>query len=220
MPSASPATFALLGLLTKRSWTGYELTQQVRRSLRFVWPVSEGHLYREQQRIEANGWASVELEPAGGRSRKRYTITEDGRRALTEWLSSEPEEPHLQIEGILRMFHSEAGDADDLRRSMETTAGAARAMLDELVAIADEYLEAGGPLSMLEARATGPQEFHGRPVFPERLHGVALALDATTALLETVERVFAGFDPVHAGDVPGETREALERVVSRGLGRA
>jgi hypothetical protein len=30
---------------TVRSWTGYELTRQVHRSLRFIWPTSEGHLY-------------------------------------------------------------------------------------------------------------------------------------------------------------------------------
>ena len=39
--------------------TGYELTQQVRRSLRFVWPSSEGHLYREQKRLLELGWATV-----------------------------------------------------------------------------------------------------------------------------------------------------------------
>ena len=60
MSSASPTTYGLLGLLAVRSWTGYELTRQVRRSLRFVWSSSEGHLYREQKRLVERGWAKEE----------------------------------------------------------------------------------------------------------------------------------------------------------------
>ena len=73
-------SYALLGLLSLRSWTGYELTQQVRRSLTHVWPASAANLYREQQRLVRLGWAAVDLEPAGPeRTRHRYTITPAGR---------------------------------------------------------------------------------------------------------------------------------------------
>ena len=60
----STTTYGLLGLLAVRSWTGYELTQQMRRSLRFVWSSSEGHLYREQTGLVELGWAAVEDEQA------------------------------------------------------------------------------------------------------------------------------------------------------------
>src|SRR5680860_344461 len=105
--SATPTTYGLLGMLAVRSWTGYELTQQVRRSLRFVWPTSEGHLYREQKRLVDLGWATVEEEPAGQRSRKRYSITADGRDALEQWLATDPEEPHFQVEGLSLIHISE-----------------------------------------------------------------------------------------------------------------
>ena len=122
MPSASPATYGLLGMLATRSWTGYELTQQVRRSLRFVWPTSEGHLYREQKRLVTLGWAAVTREPAGRRTRQRYTITAAGRRALRTWLASETEEPHFQVEGILRSFYADSAGPAELAASMRTTA--------------------------------------------------------------------------------------------------
>ena len=91
MTIPSLATYGRLGTLAVRSWTGYELTQQVRRSLRFVWPVSEGHLCREQKRLIELGWATVEREPAGRRTRNRFSITEPGRAALADWLATEPE---------------------------------------------------------------------------------------------------------------------------------
>jgi PadR family transcriptional regulator AphA len=192
--TASPITYGLLGTLAVRSWTSYELTQQVRRSLRFVWPSSEGHLYREQKRLIDLGWATVETEPAGRRTRNRFSITEAGRAALADWLASEPEEPHFQVEGVLRTFFADQGTREDLVASMRTTAELARSMLDEMLGFVDEYLEEGGPLSMLEEQPTqrGAQraQFHGRPMFPERLHVVALAIDVTTQLLKTLDDFF------------------------------
>jgi len=178
-------------MLAVRSWTGYELTHQLRRSLRFVWPSSEGHLYREQKRLVDLGWATVEKEPAGGRKRNRYTITPEGERALRDWLATAPDEPHLEIEGILRIFYGDHGSVDDLVSSLTATAQEARTMLDELTGIVAEYLEEGGPLWMLEHDVGGPSqerlEFHGRVIFPERLHVVAFVQDAITRLLADLE---------------------------------
>ncbi len=221
--SSSPATFGLLGMLATRSWTGYELTRQVGRSLRFIWPTSDGHLYREQKRLVSEGWAVVEKEKVGLRHRNRYAITEAGRAALREWLTRPPEEPHLQIEGILRAFYAEQGSVGDLRQSMEVTAQGARAMLQDLRAFAEEYVETGGPLDMLEGGIGGPAErldFRGRIMFPERLPSVALSLDITTQLLEVVERFFATEAASLVEDdaeqaLSSGTRQRLEQIIER-----
>ncbi len=191
----STTTYGLLGLLAVRSWTGYELTQQMRRSLRFVWSSSEGHLYREQKGLVELGWAAVEDEQAGARTRKRYTITAAGEAALREWLTTAPQEPHFEIEGLVRLFHGSHGSVADLAASMDATADAARAMLDEMLGFVDEYLADGGPLWMLEHGINGataseagpPAEFAGRPMFPGRLHVIALVIESTTTLLASVE---------------------------------
>ncbi|MBA3294286.1 MAG: helix-turn-helix transcriptional regulator [Geodermatophilaceae bacterium] len=211
---------------TADAWTGYELTQQVRRSLRFVWPSSEGHLYREQKRLIELGWATVEREPAGRRTRNRFSITEVGRAALAEWLATEPEEPHFQVEGVLRTFFGDHGTRDDLVASMQTTAELARSMLEEMLGFVDEYLADGGPLSMLEGQTGGGEaghlEFHGRPVFPERLHVVALAIDVTTRLLKSLDDFFtessnkvAGWTSTTDSLITPATRERLEQIRTR-----
>ena len=226
MTSASPATYGLLGMLAVRSWTGYELTRQVRRSLRFVWPVSDGHLYREQKRLVDLGWATVEEEPAGLRSRKRYTITPTGRAQLASWLETEPEEPHFQIEGVLRMFFGDMAGPEALVTAAERTALATRAMLEEMYGFAAEYLADGGPVSMLEAGESGPgdvrQEFRGRPMYVERLHAVALAIDVTTLLLATLEKCsretageVASWPSTSDPSLTPATRRRLEAIVAR-----
>ena len=226
MVKTSPATFGLLGLLAVRSWTGYELTQQVRRSLRFVWRSSEGHLYREQKRLVDLGWATVENEAAGRRTRNRYTITDAGRRALEDWLVTEPEEPHFQIEGVLRTFLGDQSSPHQLASTMEATARTARSMLGELHGFVDEYLDEGGPMWMLDHGASGPDgdriEFHGRPMYPERLHVVALTIDITTQLLETIDSFFtdaadevATWPSTSSDSITPSTRDRLQRVQAR-----
>ena len=222
----SPTTYALLGLLAVRSWTGYELTNQLRRSLRFVWPSSEGHLYREQKRLVDLGWVSVTREPVGKRSRNRYAITPAGRSALRDWLRTEPGEPRLEIEGLVRMFYGDQGSVEDMLRSMDATSRMARSMLETLLGFVDEYLEAGGPLSMLESGRRGGGEeslvFHGRQQFPERLHVVALVLDVTTALLADVEASLnSAIEEVREwpsttdASIAPLTRKRLERIRNR-----
>ncbi len=226
MVSTSPTTYGLLGMLANRSWTGYELTQQVRRSLRFVWPVSEGHLYREQKRLVELGWVSMSEEPAGRRTRKRYAITDAGRAALREWIGTAPEEPHLQIEGVLRAFYADQGTPAELTTSMRATATMAAAMLAELHSFTSEYLAEDGPLEMLEKGLGGPKRrlaFRGRPMYPERLHAVALAVDLTTRILEVVDDFFtstadevAAWPSTTDPSVTPQTRARLEHIQVRG----
>lgn len=226
MVRASPHTYGLLGMLATRPWTSYELTRQVRRSLRFMWPTSEGHLYREQARLVRLGWAQVEEEPAGLRTRKRYTITAEGRSALAAWLSTEPQEPTLQVEGIVRTFFGDQGDPEQLVQSMEATARSARAMIDELLGYVDEYLSPAGPLAMLEEGRSAPdgerEEFRGRPMYPERLHVVAMSIDVITRVLGTLETFFttaaaevSAWESTTDPALVASTRQRLEAIQRR-----
>ncbi|MGH8945300.1 MAG: PadR family transcriptional regulator [Acidimicrobiia bacterium] len=226
MSRASTTTYGLLGLLAVRSWTGYELTQQLRRSLRFVWSSSEGHLYREQKRLVKLGWATVEREPAGNRKRNRYTITPEGRVALRDWLATTPQEPHFEIEGALRVFYGDQGSIEDLVASINATAEAARSMLEEMLGFVDEYLEDGGPVWMLEHGVGGRDEermeFHGRPMFPERLHVVALVVDIVTRLLSDLEQSFESaasevsrWPSATDDSLTAQTRRRLEAIRAR-----
>ncbi|HLG01894.1 MAG TPA: PadR family transcriptional regulator [Acidimicrobiia bacterium] len=168
-------TFALLGLLAIRPWTGYELTRQARRSLRYAWPSSEAHLYREQKRLVQLGWAKLEREAVGQRTRNRYEITVDGREALRLWLDTPPAGPRLEIEGLVRTFFGDAGSPEALRRSMQVTAAEARVARDDLVALVEDYLETGGP-------------------FPQRLHVIAMSADLITDLLGRISGFFEEAD--------------------------
>ena len=80
MPDDLPTTsYAVLGLLALRSWTGYELVQQARRSLAFCWPKEDSVLYEEPRRLVAH----VELcEPSRAAERARLQVRAHHLRAL------------------------------------------------------------------------------------------------------------------------------------------
>jgi PadR family transcriptional regulator AphA len=168
MRTASTTSYALLGLLAVRSWTGYELTTQVQRSLRFAWPTSEASLYRDQQRLIERGWATVTVESVGDRTRKRYEITEAGRAALAQWLATDPAPPAFEVEAIARAWLADQGRPEDLIRSMQATAAAARATIDEMLPMLRSYLGDDAP-------------------FPERAHVNAIAAELITDLLSALE---------------------------------
>ena len=80
---------AVLSLLALRSWTTYELAQQMKRSLHWFWPRAESKLYEEPKKLVAHGLARATSETVGLRPRTVYEITPAGRRALAQWVAEQ-----------------------------------------------------------------------------------------------------------------------------------
>src|SRR6476620_9183008 len=84
--SRTTTSFAILGLLSLRTWSTYELAKQVSRSLHWFWPRAERKLYDEPKVLVADGLATASKSFTGERPRTVYEITDAGRAALTAWL--------------------------------------------------------------------------------------------------------------------------------------
>ena len=113
------SSYAVLGLLSLRPWSAYDLAQQAERSLRFAWPKSERHLYSEPKKLVALGYATVTEEAAGpSRKRKVYDITPQGREALAPGSATLPDAPAFESETMVRLLFAENGSIDDLAASL------------------------------------------------------------------------------------------------------
>ncbi|WP_395151759.1 PadR family transcriptional regulator [Ilumatobacter sp.] len=139
------SSFAVLGLLAIRPWAGYELTQQATRSLRFAWPKSERLLYAEPKKLVEHGLATSLQESVGERNRTVYTITADGKAALTAWLATAPAPPVLEAEALLRLLFAENGSVDDLTAALDQMATEAAQMYEQVVTINGDYLDGNHP---------------------------------------------------------------------------
>jgi PadR family transcriptional regulator AphA len=146
MPSRLTASsHAVLGLLAIQPWTGYELTQQATRSLRFAWPKSERLLYSEPKKLVEHGLVTARQEPVGQRNRTVYTITDKGRNALSEWMVTTPQPPVLEAEALLRLLFAENGTKDDLISALTTMADDAAELHEQVTLINASYLDGQHP---------------------------------------------------------------------------
>ncbi len=157
MAPLTSTSYALLGLLSSRSATSYELAKQVRRSLRYFWPRAERNIYEEPKRLVDAGFVTATVEPLGRRTRTVYAITAKGRRALSRWLAEPSADLTVESEGLLKSFFAVDGDIASLRATLETFETQATQRLGALAAMCLETV-------------------NGEARYPERVHINALTM--------------------------------------------
>jgi DNA-binding PadR family transcriptional regulator len=95
----------LLGLLTIKPMSGYDLGQIIRDSVGHFWNESYGQIYPNLKRLEAGGFASSERERQKGKPDRRvYSITKKGRERVAAWLAVEPQPEIPRNELLLKLF--------------------------------------------------------------------------------------------------------------------
>lgn len=138
-------SYAILGLLAIRSWTTYELAQQMGRALGQFWPRAESKLYEEPKKLVAHGLARASSETVGKRPRTVYTITPKGRRALAAWIPTPGAGPVLEFEQLIKVFFAEHGSKGDLLTTIASVHEWTEGRAAVAVAVCREYLEGEGP---------------------------------------------------------------------------
>jgi PadR family transcriptional regulator, regulatory protein AphA len=169
---AAPLTttsYAILGLLALKSWTTYELAQQMQRALGQFWPRAESKLYEEPKKLVAHGFARSSSEMVGKRPRTVYSITPKGRRALAAWVPTPGNGPVLEFEQLVKVFFAEHGTKDDLLATIASVRAWSDQRFADSTGIPQGYLEGTGP-------------------FPERLPWLLLSGQFLTDFLLMVER--------------------------------
>ncbi len=152
--SLTTTSYAILGLLAVQSWSTYELTQQMDRSLGRFWPRAQSKLYEEPRKLVGLGLASSETEHVGRRPRTVYTITAEGRSELRRWMAEPAAGPVLEFEQLLKLFLAENGSRQDaLHRLAEARTWAVEQNTLNLAA-AREYREGAGPFEHRAAQSS------------------------------------------------------------------
>jgi PadR family transcriptional regulator AphA len=186
----TPVSYLVLGLLsTYGSATPYDLKREVAKSVGYFWAFPHSQLYAEPRRLAELGLLEEENEESG-RRRRRYSITDEGRKALEEWLrrpTSEP--PQVRDIGLLKLFFAdvvERGDVVALARAQE-----------------DSHRDR---LAVYETLAAAMPEKGARGAFPE----------ATLRMGLLFERAFVQFWSELAAAPPAASPPSRERAGRRG----
>ncbi|HVK23299.1 MAG TPA: PadR family transcriptional regulator [Actinokineospora sp.] len=94
--------------------TSYDLKQRVGYTIGNFWAFAHSQLYDEPARLAEDGLVTAAVEESG-RRRRTYSITDEGRTVLSEWLSAPtPEQTEVRDLGLLKLFFTTFGDEANL----------------------------------------------------------------------------------------------------------
>ena len=128
--------YAILGALTLKPMSGYDLKQFADGSIRHFWTESFGQIYPMLRRLESEGLvARLPEEPAGGRERIVYAITEAGRAALARWVAEPARSEIGRVEVLLKLFFARNGPPGTAGRLLKAFRAAHEARLERYAAV-------------------------------------------------------------------------------------
>lgn len=79
----------ILGLIALEPRTGYEIAQRMRTPIGYMWTARHSQVYSELARLANSGLVAAEvIKGRGPHDTKRYTLTAEGRRALSCWVDA------------------------------------------------------------------------------------------------------------------------------------
>ena len=94
----------ILGLLSHEELTGYEIKKRIDTTLKYFWSASYGSIYPALSDLVSRGLATKREDTENKRTKLTYTITDNGRNYLKEWLALPVEKDELRYETLLKLF--------------------------------------------------------------------------------------------------------------------
>lgn len=107
MATKQKTRFAILGLLSWKPMSGYDIKKLVDAGLSHFWNENYGQIYPTLESLVADKMAvKRESTPVGKRRRIVYSITRKGKRAFESWVREPTDSPIVRNELQLKFFLS------------------------------------------------------------------------------------------------------------------
>ena len=119
MHRPSRTRYTLLGFLTWRPMSGYDIKKAVEQSTSNFWSESYGQIYPILQDLGRQGLARRSTAAEGARERHVYAITGKGRRELRRWLAEPTAPASVRNETLLKVFFGRHAGAATHRSQVE-----------------------------------------------------------------------------------------------------
>lgn len=117
----SVLAYVILGLLTWRPASGYELKREADRSVGLAWTASYSHIYPELKRLADEGYVRGERVPGRDAPDKVvYALTERGQAALDRWVGTPAALPPVRDEALVKLFFANPADPEPALAQLDT----------------------------------------------------------------------------------------------------
>lgn len=105
MAKRNISKFAILGLLSWRPMSGYDMKTYIEEGIKFFWNMSYGTIYPTLKRLEEEKLVEKEVQSQINKpDRIQYSITPAGKAKLDEWLLEPTEMIQVNNELLLKLF--------------------------------------------------------------------------------------------------------------------
>lgn len=112
--------YAILGLLSWKSASGYELKKMIEESSTMPWSGNNNQIYRSLVQLLDEGCVTHKIQhQESSPSKKVYSITNVGLARLKEWVLSEPEVPEFKNYFLIQLAWAEQLSDEELIELLE-----------------------------------------------------------------------------------------------------
>jgi DNA-binding PadR family transcriptional regulator len=135
--------YVVLGLVSIRPMTGYELAAYAERSIANFFPLTRSHIYSELGRLGRLGLLdATEIEQESAPAKRVYQITPAGRDELRDWLGGTTmKEERSRSLFLVRIFFGDRSSPEQLAALLDDFESRAVVRRDRLAAIADKLAD-------------------------------------------------------------------------------
>src|SRR3546814_18116700 len=96
---------AILVTLLDRPHSGYEISKRFDQTVGFFWRARKQQIYQELHKLAGDGLVSAEtVEQVERPNRIVYSITDDGRKTLDDWVREPTPYPSVKEELLVKLF--------------------------------------------------------------------------------------------------------------------
>jgi DNA-binding PadR family transcriptional regulator len=112
--------YAIMGLLSWRAFSGYELRKFFSESAALYWSGNSNQVYPTLVQLHKEGLVENEVRQRGGYPpSKVYSLTAAGEAALGEWVKADPVVPQLRNTFLTQLAWADRLDDDELQSLLD-----------------------------------------------------------------------------------------------------
>lgn len=139
MARINKTQFAILGCLSIKPMSAYDVKTFMARSTNYFWMEYEAQLYPTLKKLNKSGYIDCREEEAQkGGVRALYCITDKGTQFLCEWISQKTEQTNYRNEFLLKLFFGNKVDKKISLKHIEHYKTEALEQLNQLLEIENE----------------------------------------------------------------------------------
>ncbi|MCA1839489.1 MAG: PadR family transcriptional regulator [Actinomycetota bacterium] len=143
MSELPTTSFAVLGLLSFSSMSGYDLAGLVENSIAHFWPIAKSQVYGELARLEELGYvSSSDVKQERLPDKRMYALTTEGTAVLDGWLGDPGfAQDRFRVSFLVKYFFAQRMPKRVLIEMLENYAARSQKALEEIRPYVDNGID-------------------------------------------------------------------------------